>query len=161
MVLIAVACGSVASGMEGSKVQATLSDRTPEPGEVVRLDAICDCEATGATATVFGEHVSLFPTGDGRLWSGLIGVDLAVEPGTYPLTIVVEHVEPGPIAATEELSVVAKRFAVRRLRVPARFVEAPGEREDPGRVAPTRNALSHRDATSPVASSVSGASQHA
>jgi hypothetical protein len=124
-VLIAAACGSVASGMEGSKVQATLSDRTPEPGAVVRLDVICDCEATGATATVFGEQVFLFPTGDGSLWSGLIGVDLAVGPGSYPLTVVVEHVEPGSIAATEELSVVAKRFAVRRLSVPAKFVKLP------------------------------------
>jgi murein DD-endopeptidase MepM/ murein hydrolase activator NlpD len=124
-IVMAAAFGSVASGIEGSKVQATMSDRTAEPGDVVRLDVICGCEATGATATVFGERVPLFPTGDGSLWSALIGVDLAVEPGTYPLTIVVEHVDPGPIAATEELSVIAKRFAVRRLSVAPRFVKLP------------------------------------
>jgi len=124
-VIIAVACGFAASGKEGSRLQTTLSDRSPAPGDVVRLDVICDCEAAGVTATVFGEHVSLFPTGDGSLWSGLVGVDLAVGAGAYPLTIVVDDVQQGPIATTEELSVVAKRFPVRRLRVPDRFVQLP------------------------------------
>jgi murein DD-endopeptidase MepM/ murein hydrolase activator NlpD len=117
--------GFAASGKEGGRLQTTLSDRSPAPGDVVRLEVTCECEAIGATATVFGQRVPLFPTGDRGLWIGLIGVDLAVDPGTYPLAIVVEHLEPGPVEAGEELSVVAKRFAVRRVTVPARFVELP------------------------------------
>lgn len=125
-ILIAAACGAVASVADGATVQATLSTSTSEQGEVVRIDVVCGCEATGATATVFGRDVPLFPTGDGRLWSGLIGVDLAAASGTYPVTIVVDDVETGSNATTEELLVRTKSFPVRRLSVPARFVELPG-----------------------------------
>jgi hypothetical protein len=120
-----VACGFVASGAEGAKVQATLSDWTPEPGDVIRLDVICGCEATAATATIFGKRVLLFPTADGSVWSGLVGVDLAVGSGTYPLTIVVEDLETGPTSTTEEVFVGTKSFPVRRLTVPPRFVQLP------------------------------------
>ena len=103
----------------------TLSDSTPEPGDVVRLDVVCGCEATGATATVFGKNVPLFATGDGGQWSGLIGVDLDVTSGTYPVTIAVEEVATGSNTTTAGLSVGTKSFPVRRLSVPARFVELP------------------------------------
>jgi hypothetical protein len=81
-ILIVVACGVGASGAEAATIEATLSNSTAEQGEVVRLDVVCGCEAVGATAMVFGKHVPLFPTGDGRRWGGLIGVDLAVAAGT-------------------------------------------------------------------------------
>lgn len=124
-ITLAVACGFIASAEERIKVQTTVSEVAPQPGEVVRLDVTCECEATGATATVFGEDVPLFRMGDGDQWSGLIGVDLAVAPGTHLITVVVNQVGSRPIATTRELSVVAKRFPVRRLRVASRFVKLP------------------------------------
>jgi hypothetical protein len=124
-ILIVVACGGVASGADGATIQATLSDSTPGPGDVVRLDVVCGCEATSATAKVFGKDVPLFPTGDGGQWSGLIGVDLAVTSGTYPVTIAVDDLETGSTTTIADLVVGTKSFPVRRLSVPARFVELP------------------------------------
>jgi hypothetical protein len=124
-ILIVAAWGAVSSAAEGARIQATLSNATAVQGDVVRVDVVCGCDAAGATVTVFGKQVPLFPTADGSRWSGLIGVDLAVASGTYPVTIVVEDVETGPATATETLSVGTKSFPVRRLSVPARFVELP------------------------------------
>ena len=113
------------SGQEASRLQTYVSGRTIQPGEIVRLDVTCDCEAMGATATAFGRAVPLFRTGEAGRWRGLIGIDLDVSPGTYPMTVAVDPVEPASIAVTRELAVIGKRFPIRRLRVPARFVSPP------------------------------------
>ena len=117
--------GLVGSAQEESRVQTVVFDRAIQPGEVVRLDVTCDCEATGATATVFGQDVLLFHVGYADAWRGLIGIDLDISPGTYPIAVVVDQVGQLPIATTRELVVVTKRFPVRQLRVPARFVNPP------------------------------------
>lgn len=113
------------NAQEESRVQTMVFDRAIQPGEVVRLDVTCDCEATGATATVFSQDVPLFQVGDADAWRGLIGIDLDISPGTYPIAVVVDQVGQLPIATTRELVVVTKRFPVRQLRVPARFVNPP------------------------------------
>lgn len=123
--MLLAAGGLAGSAHEESRVQTMVFDRAIQPGEVVRLDVTCDCEATGATATVFGHDVPLFPIRDGDAWRGLIGIDLDIRPGTYPITIVVDPVEQPPVATTRDLAVVTKRFPIRRLRVPARFVNPP------------------------------------
>lgn len=121
---LAVAVGFIARAEEGIQIKTAVSDDAPQPGDVVRLDVACACEATSATATVFGKDVPLFRIDDAR-WSGLIGVDLAVIPGPYLMSVVLNQGESRPIATTRELSVVAKQFTVRRLRVASGFVELP------------------------------------
>lgn len=122
--LLAVA-SLAGSAQEESRVQTVVFDRAVQPGEVVRLDVTCDCEPKGATTTVFGQDVPLFPMRDGDAWRGLIGIDLDISPGTYPIAVVVDHVAQPPVTTTRDLAVVTKRFPIRRLRVPARFVNPP------------------------------------
>ena len=73
------------------------------PGDVVRVEG---------TALVFGKS-----------WNGLIGVDLAVKPGAYPVTIKAGSV--GSKSVTTVLTVLPKQFPVRRLQVPPDFVTPP------------------------------------
>lgn len=128
MTTMLLAAGALAgSAQKESTVQTMVFDRAIQPGEVVRLDVTCNCDARGATATVFGQDMPLFPIRDANAWRGLIGIDLDVRPGTYSISIAVDHVEQGPIATTRELTVVTKRFPTRRLRVPAGFVNPPGD----------------------------------
>lgn len=126
MTTMLLAVGGLAgNAQEESTVQTMVFDRAIQPGEMVRLDVTCDCEATGATATVLGQDVPLFQVGDADAWRGLIGIDLDISPGTYPMAVVVDQVGQVPIATTRELVVITKRFPVRQLRVPARFVNPP------------------------------------
>lgn len=122
--LLAVA-SLAGSAQEESRVQTVVFDRAVQPGEVVRLDVTCDCQPKGATATVFGQDVPLFPMRDGDAWRGLIGIDLDISPGTYPIAVVVDRVVQPPVTTTRDLAVITKRFPIRRLRVPARFVNPP------------------------------------
>lgn len=123
--MLLAAGGLTGNAQEESGVQTVVFDRAIQPGEVVRLDVTCDCKATGAAARVFGHDVSLFPIRDGDAWRGLIGIDLDIRPGAYPMTVVVDHVEQPPLTTTRDLTVVTKRFPIRRLRVPAGFVNPP------------------------------------
>ena len=104
-------------------IQTVLSAETAGPGDVVRLDVICNCDATDSSATVFGRTVHLARTGD--RWQGLIGIDLDVRPGTYPITIVITPAGSGAIAPARKLRVIDKKYPVRRLRVAPAFVDPP------------------------------------
>lgn len=96
--------------------------RAIQPGEVVRLDVTCACDVVRASATVLGRSTPLFPMGAPGLWRGLIGIDVEAKPGTYPIAIVIERTGQPSLTVTRELSVTAKRFPIRRLRVADRFV---------------------------------------
>ena len=104
-------------------VQTVLSASAAGPGDVVRLDIACACEATGTSATIFGRPIHLARVGD--RWQGLIGIDLDVKPGTYPIEVVVTPTGSGAIASAQTLTVIDKKYQVRRLRVAPNFVDPP------------------------------------
>ena len=110
---------------EANPLRAAVSGRAIQPGEVVRLDVRCDCQASGATATVFGRDVPLFRAGKAGAWQGLIGIDLDTAPATYPIAVVADQDGRAPLATTRELAVAAKSFPERHLRVAPRFVNPP------------------------------------
>jgi hypothetical protein len=102
-------------------VRTALFDTIGHPGDVVRLEITCGCEAAGAAATVFGRDVPLSRRGNG--WQGLIGIDLDVVPGTYPITVSVEPVGQPLMPSSHDLTVAAKEFPVRHLRVEPKYVD--------------------------------------
>lgn len=113
----------MAAAQEPPLVRPVLSAETGGPGDVVRLDVTCGCEATEASAKVFGRPVLLARVGD--RWQGLIGIDLDVKPGTYPIEIAITPLGSAAIVSAQRLSVIEKTYPVRRLRVAAAFVDPP------------------------------------
>jgi murein DD-endopeptidase MepM/ murein hydrolase activator NlpD len=75
-------------------------------------------------ASAFGSNVPLTLSPDGTLWQGLVGIDLNVAPGTYPLTVEVPGRQP-MLAGETALRVEPHRFATRTLRVAPEFVDPP------------------------------------
>jgi biotin carboxyl carrier protein len=104
-------------------VRTVLSAATSGPGDVVRLDVTCNCEAADTTATIFGRPVRL--TRIGNRWQGLIGIDLDVKPGTYPIEVAVTPLGSAVLASEQQLTVTDKSYPVRRLRVAPAFVDPP------------------------------------
>jgi murein DD-endopeptidase MepM/ murein hydrolase activator NlpD len=72
---------------------------------------------------VLGRDVQLAPTSGG--WSGIIGLDVDLAPGVYPVTVVVEPQQPPRLRGHYTLSVTAKKFRTRQLRVAPIYVEPP------------------------------------
>jgi murein DD-endopeptidase MepM/ murein hydrolase activator NlpD len=116
-------CCLVAAAQKASTARTTLSRPTSQPGDVVRLDVACACEASAASAAAFGRDVPLFRAGDE--WHALIGIDLDVRPGTYPVAVTLHHDGGSLTKTTHNLVVVNKQFPTRRLTVEPAFVEPP------------------------------------
>ena len=117
--------GAPAAAAEDLSLDVSHRARALHPGEVVVLDVRVSERGAVPLANVFGKAVRLFPAGDGRLWRGLIGVDLTVEPGNVPVTVQATAASGAEVRETYELAVQPKQFPTRRLRVAPRYVDPP------------------------------------
>jgi murein DD-endopeptidase MepM/ murein hydrolase activator NlpD len=62
---------------------------------------------------------------DDHVWRALVGIDLDVKPGTYPVAVTA-----GAVHATHDLVVVKRVFRTRRLTVNEAFVTPPASEEE-------------------------------
>ena len=101
-----------------------LTARAMQPGEVVGVDIRCT-SVNPLTLVAFGRDIPLARSADGTRWRALVGIDLGVAPGRYPLVLQV----PGTPGSSVQrvLDVQPKQFPTRTLRVAERFVEPPVE----------------------------------
>src|SRR5688500_3117750 len=124
--VVAAVCAFGVAAQEKSPIEATLFDVTGQPGNVVRLEVSCTCEGSRATATVFGRDVPLLR--DGSRWRGLIGIDLNVTAGKYPIALSVESDGTPALVMTRDLVVGNRQSPARRRTVaPARLDRATHE----------------------------------
>lgn len=68
-----------------------------------------------------GDTSEFFELGEGK-YSSLLGIDLRLKPGTYPLKISVKSGEDRPLTLRTTLEVVAKDYGVQRLTLPENMV---------------------------------------
>ena len=121
-----------ASLLSASSLQVSHQARSLAQGEAVLLSVASDIPLDRVTATVFGKEFQLFPSGNDRLWKGIIAIDLACKPGTYNVQVKGWKGNSGPPAAvaTYNLKVTGKDFAERRLKVDRKYVSPPQEEMD-------------------------------
>jgi murein DD-endopeptidase MepM/ murein hydrolase activator NlpD len=100
--------------------------RAIQPGEVVRVDITCACGTVAPLAQAFDRDVLLVRSPDGLRWQGLVGIDLDVTPGRYPLRVSASRLRP-PLKRETTLRVLPKRFPTRKLRVAPKYVDPPVE----------------------------------
>ncbi|OLC50177.1 MAG: hypothetical protein AUH43_05755 [Acidobacteria bacterium 13_1_40CM_65_14] len=123
---------SLTSSLTGSQTagrfEVTAKSRAVQPGELVVLTMIAPVHVDQVRVHAFGHEVATFTTlspGD-RTWQALVGIDLGVKPGAYPVAIDAgagQH-------TTYELIVTPKRFPTRRLTVDDSFVNPPPSEQE-------------------------------
>jgi len=118
------AATTVALAQAQPDLEVALVARAIQPGEVVRVDVTCMCGATAPRASAFDRNIPLALSPDGTRWQGLIGIDLDVAPGVYPLVVSAPHPQPAPTRETP-LRVRPKQFVTRTLRVAPEYVDPP------------------------------------
>jgi murein DD-endopeptidase MepM/ murein hydrolase activator NlpD len=104
-------------------IELSVQSRTPRPGELVVLSMTLSEPADHVRVHAFDRDVPAFPIGD-RVWRALIGIDLDVRPGTYPVTVAA-----GPAHASYDLVVKPRAFRTRRLTVNPAFVTPPASEQ--------------------------------
>lgn len=123
VVLVAVGVLTVGLGGASGELDIETSARAVQPGEVVLLTARAPQSIDRLQVSAFGRGMAAFPI-DGRTWRAVVGIDLAVKPGPYPVTF--EWVIEGRRTTQRTmLAVRARKFPTRTLRVDNAFVN-PG-----------------------------------
>src|SRR5688572_4546454 len=93
-------------------------------GDVQRVAVEGAGGAARVSALAVGLPVHLAPTSKGS-WEGLVGVDLAQNPGKYPVAVTITQPDGTAVQAHSTVVVTARSFPTRRLKVNPRFVEPP------------------------------------
>jgi murein DD-endopeptidase MepM/ murein hydrolase activator NlpD len=114
---------SALAALQGSAFAVTAAARSIQPGEIVVLTIAVPDPAAPVTVRAFDRDWTVFR--DGRRTRVLIGIDLAVTPGRYPVAIAA-----GAERTTYWLVVKARAFATRRLTVDPDLVNPPAEALD-------------------------------
>ena len=105
-------------------IQVSARSRTLQPGELVVLSIELNEAVDRIDVRAFDRDVVAYRDGD-RTWRALVGIDLDVKPGTYPVTVEADGAPP----ATYDLLVKARVFRTRRLTVDEAFVTPPASEQ--------------------------------
>ena len=108
-------------------IQISARSRSLQPGEVVLLSIVLPPGLDAVKVRAFDREVTAYPDGD-RTWRALVGVDLDVKAGTYPVTVDA-GVGAGRGRASYELAIVPRVFRTRRLTVNEAFVTPPASEQ--------------------------------
>ncbi len=100
-------------------IDIAAQSRSVRPGELVVLTLTLPVDSPQPRVRAFDRDLQPFRL-DERTWRVLVGIDLDVKPGTYPV-----HVAAGSAEATHALVVHARVFPTRRLKVDEAFVTPP------------------------------------
>jgi murein DD-endopeptidase MepM/ murein hydrolase activator NlpD len=124
--VIAIAALAIAL-TAAAPIELSVQARSQRPGEIVVL-AIALPDATDHVRVhAFDREVTPYRTGD-RMWRALVGIDLAVKPGTYAVTVNAGD-DPHAVRAVLSLVVTPRAFPTRRLTVNEGFVTPPPSAE--------------------------------
>ena len=93
--------------------------RALQPGELVVLAIAAPDSATAIHVRAFGHDVAAYRSDEGG-WRALVGIDLDVKPGTYPVTV-----DAGSTRGSLDLAVLRRAFRTRTLTVDPAFVTPP------------------------------------
>ena len=120
-----VLAGLVTLLLTPAPIPISARSRSMQPGEMVVLSLVLPDASDHVRVRAFDRDVIVYPAGD-RAWRALVGIDLDVKPGTYPVTV-----DAGAGAgtahtrATYDLVVKPRVFRTRRLTVNEAFVTPP------------------------------------
>jgi len=116
---------SWAAGENESRLEVSHLARSLQPGEAVLIRAQSAVPLGSMQVKAFGKAFLFYSTEDGRVWEGLVGIDLETTPDDYSLSLTGSTVAGVPVEATYPLRVLDKEFPTRRLTVEEKFVNPP------------------------------------
>jgi len=101
-------------------IQISARSRSLQPGELVVLSITAPEASAAIRVRAFDRDAAVYREAD-RTWRALVGIDLDVKPGRYPVAVDAG----GGAHATYELIVNRRAFRTRRLTVNEAFVTPP------------------------------------
>jgi murein DD-endopeptidase MepM/ murein hydrolase activator NlpD len=101
--------------------------RSFQPGEIVILSIKGSTEIKNAQIRFLGNKYQLVKDLERDEFLAIIGIDLGVKPGTYPLTIYTQDSAGEWDTLEKQITISVREFPVKRLRVKEEYVTPPVE----------------------------------
>lgn len=109
-------------------LRVSFGSASAQPGGVVLLTLHAPTRLARATARVFDMDVPLDATDGASTWQALVGIDLDVKAGVYPVTVTaIDALSETSNVVDTRLPILARQFPTRRLRVAPRYVDPPAD----------------------------------
>jgi len=108
-----------------SRPDTELKFRSLQPGEVIHVTVKTNADISHISAEFFGQELILIPRKDSAVYQGFLGLDMGLEPGTYPLEILLHDRNEETQIVRDVLDVSPREFPFTRLQVPQRYVTPP------------------------------------
>ena len=97
------------------------------PGQAVYLEVPGELQLEAVAIDFKGQKLALASSDDG--WFGLIGVDLDVAPGLYPVTVSYNPADDEPYTEVIDIDVMVKEYPTTKLEVAPKYVELSAENQ--------------------------------
>lgn len=110
-----------------SKITVDLDFRALHPGEVVKVLVKTNAPVKTIQARFSGEKYLLGASPNPGEFLGLIGIDLGMKPGSYPIVFIPVYADGHHESVIKEILIVAKEFPVKKLWVDEKYVTPPPE----------------------------------
>ncbi len=107
-----------------SPVRITLDARNQQPGDLILVTVGTEHPAA-VTGTAFDADVRFFQAGQPTVWQALVGIDVDVQPGEYPLDLKIVTQSGVETHETRMLRISRRAFATRYLTLPEEYVNPP------------------------------------
>lgn len=120
-------CKTQQGQTNSSKITVDLNFRALYPGEVVRVTVRTSSPVKSIQAQFSGEKYTLGTSANPEEYLALIGLDLGLKPGSYPIVITPVYADGHHERVVKEILVVAKEFPVKKLWVNEKYVTPPPE----------------------------------
>lgn len=104
--------------------------RALQPGEVLLLKLIDGSQVSASFVSFMGKKHPMAVCDDQGGYLTLIGLDMGIDPGIYPLKVVVRYINGQSESTAMDVTVTAKAFPEERLWVEEKFVTPPREEEE-------------------------------
>jgi murein DD-endopeptidase MepM/ murein hydrolase activator NlpD len=133
LTLAILGCALVApvAGRAGAPLTILASSPSLTPGGVVLLTVRTLAPISALGGVAFGRPVRFWPSESALEWQGFVAADLETRAGTYTVDLQASDPAGGQVTGKKMITVRAKAFETRRLRVGSEFVDPPaaeGER---------------------------------
>ncbi len=111
-------------------VKIKLQARTQQPGELILVTVEAERPCASVTGSVFDTDVHFYHPGPLTVWQALIGIDVEVQPGEYPLDLKILSNSGAEMRETQMIRISRRAFATRYLTLPEKYVNPPQEVEE-------------------------------
>ena len=117
----------VGPSLPASPVKILLDASTQQPGELVLVTVETE-QPSSVTGAAFDNDVHFFQSGNKpTVWQALVGIDVDVQPGEYPLELKIVSQAGVETRETRMLRLSRRAFATRYLTLPEKYVNPPAE----------------------------------